>query len=88
MEKQLWFALSVLAFGNDVFARPSEEPSVKINIAPVNIGPNTDQDSTHKSFTLVEEDGKWKTLKDRNGGARQMSISSRLPGVAKSGRFQ
>ena len=88
MAKLLLFALSVLAFGSYVFAKPSEEPSVKVNIAV-----NTDQGSAHESAGLVNEDGKWKALKDRNSGARQMSISSRLPGIllpggAEFGRFQ
>ena len=69
MAKQLVFALSILAFGSYVFAKPSEEPSVKVNIAV-----NTDQGSAHESVALVKEDGKWKALKDRDGGARQMNI--------------
>ena len=88
MEKQLLFAISVLALSSYVFAKPNEEPSVKVNIAV-----NTDQGSTHESVALVKEDGKWKALKDRNDEARQMSISSRLPGIllpggAEFGRFQ
>jgi len=85
MEKQLLLALSVLALGCYSFAKPNEEPSVKINITV-----NTDQGSTHESVALVNEDGKWKALKDRNGGARQRSISGTtprmsLPGVPESG---
>ena len=68
MAKQLLFTLLVLAFGSYGFAKPSEEPSVQVNIAV-----NTDQGSTHESIALVKEDGKWKTLKDRNGEARQMN---------------
>ena len=68
MEKQLLLALSVLALGCYSFAKPNEEPSVKINITV-----NIDQGSTHESIALVKEDGKWKTLKDRNGEARQMN---------------
>ena len=88
MARQMLFAISVLAFDSYVFAKPSEEPSVKVNIAV-----NTDQGSTHESIALVNEDGKWKALKDRNGGARQRSISGTspgmfLPGVAELGRFQ
>ena len=88
MEKQLLLALSVLALGCYSFAKPNEEPSVKINITV-----NTDQGSTHESVALVNEDGKWKALKDRNGGARQRSISGTTPGkllpdVAELGRFQ
>ena len=88
MEKQLLLALSILALGRYGFAKPNEAPSVKINIAV-----NTDQGSTHESVALVKEDGKWKVLKDRNGRARQRSISSRLPGILLpgekgSGRFQ
>ena len=87
MEKQLLLALSVLALGCYSFAKPNEEPSVKINITV-----NTDHGSTHESVALVNEDGKWKALKDRNSGARQMSISSRLAGIllpegAEFGRF-
>ena len=90
MEKQFLLALSVLALGCYSFAKPNEEPSVKINITV-----NTDQGSTHESVALVNEDGKWKALKDRNGGARQMStlnipILPRMPlhEVAELGRFQ
>ena len=88
MEKQLLLALSVLTLGCYSFAKPNEEPSVKINITV-----NTDQGSTHESVALVNEDGKWKALKDKNGGARQRSISGTtpgmlLPGVAELGRFQ
>ena len=48
---------------------------------------------TKNVFVLVKEDGKQKTLKDRNDGARQRSIYGVLPGillsgVAESGRFQ
>ena len=87
MAKQLLFALSILAFGSYVFAKPSEEPSVKVNIAV-----NTDQGSTHETVALIKEDGKWKALKDRNGVVPQMNISRRtpgiqFPGVAESGRF-
>ena len=59
MAKLLLFALSVLAFGSYVFAKPSEEPSVKIDIEV-----NTDQGSAHESVALIKEDGKWKALKD------------------------
>ena len=88
MEKQLLLALSVLALGCYSFAKPNEEPSVKINITV-----NTDQGSTHESVALVNEDGKWKALKDKNGGARQRSISGKtsgmlLPVAAELGRFQ
>ena len=58
MAKQLLFALSVLAFGSYVFAKPGEEPSVKVKIAV-----NTDQGSTHESIGLIKETGKWKALK-------------------------
>ena len=68
MAKQLLLALSILAFSTYGFAKPKEEPSVKVNIAV-----NTDKGSTHESVALVKEDGKWKPLKDRNGGARQMN---------------
>ena len=88
MARQLLFALSVLAFDSYVFAKPSEEPSVKIKIAV-----NTDKGGTHESVELVKEDGKWKALKDRNGRARQMSTLDiplppgiPSPGVAESGR--
>ena len=88
MEKELLLAFSVLAVGIYGFAKPNEEPSVKINITV-----NTDQGSNHESIALVNEDGKWKALKDRNGGARQRSISGKtpgmlLPGAAELGRFQ
>ena len=75
MEKQLLLVLSVLALGCYSFAKPNEESSVKINITV-----NTDQGSTHESVALVNEDGKWKALKDRNGGARQRSISGTIKG--------
>ena len=68
MTKQMLLTLLVLAFGSYGFAKPSEEPSVKVNITV-----NTDQGSTHESVALVKEDGKWKALKDRKGGARQMN---------------
>ena len=91
MENQLLLTLLVLAFGSYGFAKPTEEPSVKINIAV-----NTDQGSTHESVELVKEDGKWKALNDSKGGAHQMSISSRpqlllplLPDeLSRLGRFQ
>ena len=87
MEKQLLLALSVLTLGCYSFAKPNEEPSVKINITV-----NTDQGSTHESIALIKEDGKWKALKDRNGVVPPMNISRRtpgilFPGVAESGRF-
>jgi len=75
MEKQFLLALYVLALGCCSFAKPNEEASVKINITV-----NTDQGSTHESVALVNEDGKWKALKDRNGGARQRSISGTIKG--------
>ena len=80
MAMKLLLTLLVLAFGSYGFAKPSEGPSVKVNIAV-----NTDQGSTHESAGFVNEDGKWKALKDRNSGARQMSISSRLPGILLPG---
>ena len=85
MEKQLLLALSVLTLGCYSFAKPNEEPSVKINITV-----NTDQGSTHESVAIVKDDGKWKALKDKNSGARQMNISSRLSESALpgSGRYQ
>ena len=83
MEKQLLLALSVLALGRYGFAKLNEAPSVKVNIAV-----NTDQGSTHESVALVKEDGKWKALKDRKGGARQMNIFSRLPDLRGFGKFQ
>ena len=83
MEKQLLLALSIFALGSYCFAKPNEKPSVKVNITV-----KTDQGSTHDSVALVNEDGKWKVLKDRNGGARQRSISSATPGVAELGRIQ
>ena len=88
MAMQLLSVLSVLAFASYGIAKHNEEPSVKVNIAV-----NTDQGSTHESIALVNEDGKWKALKDKNGGARQRSISGTtprmsLPGVPESGRFQ
>ena len=73
MAMQLLLALSVLAFTSYGNAKPSEEPSVKVNIAV-----NTDQRSAHESVPFVKEDEKWKVLTDRNSGARQTSISSRL----------
>ena len=83
MAKQMLLTLLVLVFGSYGFAKPSEEPSVKVNIAV-----NTDQGSTHESVALVKEDGKWKALKDRKGGARQMNIFSRLPDLRGFGKFQ
>ena len=74
MAMQLLLALSVLAFTSYGNAKPSGEPSVKVNIAV-----NTDQRSAHESVPFVKEDEKWKVLTDRNSGARQTSISSRLP---------
>ena len=62
MAKQLLLALSILAFSTYGFAKPKEEPSVKVNIAV-----NTDKGSTHESVALVKEDGNWKALKNRNG---------------------
>ena len=102
MARQMLFALSVLAFDSYVFAKPSEEPSVKIKIAV-----NTDKGGTHESVELVKEDGKWKALKDKKGRARQRKYilvdtfgnpvdqiyppglsNSTLHGFAGSGRFQ
>ena len=85
MAMQLLLALSVLAFISYGNAKPSEEPSIKVNIAV-----NTDQRSAHESVPFVKEDEKWKVLTDRNCGARQTSISSRLPESALpgSGRYQ
>ena len=88
MAMQLLSVLSVLAFASYGIAKHNEEPSVKVNIAV-----NTDQGSTHESIALVNEDGKWKALKDKNGRARQRSISDKtsgilLPSVAELGRFK
>ena len=76
MAKQLMLTLLVLALGSYRFAKLSEEPSVKVNIAV-----NTDQGSTHESVELVKEDGKWRALNDRKGKARQMNTSSILSGL-------
>ena len=86
MAKQLLLTLLVLALGSYGFAKLSEEPSV--TSVKVNIDVNSDQGSTHESVSLVKEDGKWKTLKDRKGEARQLNIFSRLPDMRGFGKFQ
>ena len=85
MAMQLLSVLSVLAFASYGIAKHNEQPSVKVNIAV-----NTDQGSTQESVAIVKDDGKWKALKDKNSGARQMNISSRLSESALpgSGRYQ
>ena len=85
MAMQLLLALSVLTFASYGIAKPSEEPSVKVNITL-----NIDEGSTHELVALVKEDGKWKAPKNENGEASQMTISSRLPELVLSGlgRYQ
>ena len=65
MTKQFMLTLLVIAFGSYGFARLSEEPFLKVNIAV-----NTDQGSTHESALLVKEESKWRALNDRKSGAR------------------
>ena len=48
MVKQLLLTLLIVALGSYGFAKPSEEPSVKVNIVV-----NTDQGSAHESVALV-----------------------------------
>ena len=63
MEKQLLLALLVLGFSSYGFAKPNEKPSVNGKYLLV----NTEQGSANDSVSLVEEDGNWKALKNRNG---------------------
>ena len=88
MAMQSLLTLLVLAFGSYGYAKRSEEPSVKVNIVV-----NINQGSTHESVPLAKEGGKWKALKDRKGGARQINISSKsselvLPDLRGFGKFQ
>ena len=63
MEKQLLLALLFLGFSSYDFAKPNEEPAVNGKYLLV----NTEQGSANDSVSLVEEDGNWKVLKNRNG---------------------
>ena len=87
MVKQLLLTLLVVALGSYGFAKLSEEPTVKVNIAV-----NTDQGSTHESVALVKEDGEWKALNDRKDAARRKNIPLLLPllpdELSALGRFQ
>ena len=71
MAKKLLLTLVIFAFCNYGIAKPSEE--------------RRSQGITHESVALVKEEGKWKTLKDGNGGSGQRSNELGLPGFLDSG---